>query len=270
MRKPDRKVQRYIRRYMRSRKGKRKGNGKRMHGKGVSSFAMGLSKYDYEDIFFGGRGKGKGRGKQKGVRSTGKSAGRKMNPRGRDGRIMKCYTPGCHSQYHLAKDCPMGKGRGRNAPTRPAQPSNNPTVVYVDEYESLWMTVDETEALPLTTLEQLQVPTQGTTGASTSIPCTKVGKPIAQVKRRKAVFNVVSNGGVFTAETMATNIAPHTNTTTNQLPTITTNYSHMVGRRICPKGAKHGKNFLAVYGFEHSYESLDSSPSDCDGSMNTM
>ena len=42
----------------------------------------------------------------------------------------------------------------------------------------------------------------------------------------------------------------------------------------CPEGALHGKNFFAVYRevsvdnlFEHSYESLDSSPSDCDGNI---
>ena len=45
--------------------------GKRLSGKGISTFTTDLSDEEYEDIYFG-KGKGRGKGKRKGSRSTGK------------------------------------------------------------------------------------------------------------------------------------------------------------------------------------------------------
>lgn len=59
-----------------------------------------------------GKGKGKGRGKSKGVRSSGKGAGRRKNPRGKDGQITKCFGNNrtCGSEDHLKRDCPHETG----------------------------------------------------------------------------------------------------------------------------------------------------------------
>ena len=54
-----------------------------------------------EKAFFKGKGKSKG-SKAKG-KSSGFGAGRKLNPRGRDGEIMKCSI--CDDQYHLRARC---------------------------------------------------------------------------------------------------------------------------------------------------------------------
>ena len=109
MKKPVRQVRRFFRRRM---KGKGKGkSGKRMTGKGIAAFTMKLNDEDYEELYFG-KGKGKGKGKSKGIRSSGKGFGRKENPKGKDGRTMECYTPGCGSTTHLARDCPIAVGKG--------------------------------------------------------------------------------------------------------------------------------------------------------------
>ena len=76
------------------------------------SFLTGLSDDELEETFFGGRGRTKGKGKR-GNRSTGKGKGRRGNPRDKDGNVMKCYVDGCGSTEHLARDCPKGKGRGK-------------------------------------------------------------------------------------------------------------------------------------------------------------
>ena len=113
MRKPTRKTRRFFRRKLRI---KGKGKGKRLSGKGVSAFTTNLSDDEYEDMYFG-RGKGKGRGKMRGIRSSGKGAGRKRNPRGKDGRTMKCFgrKPNgdqCQSETHLKRNCPFETGTG--------------------------------------------------------------------------------------------------------------------------------------------------------------
>ena len=122
MRKPTRKLRRFVRQKF---KRKGKGKGKRMTGKGISSFIMNMSDDDYEEMFFG-KGRPKGRGKSKGVRSSGKGSGRKINPRDRDGNIMKCDVPTsagpCGSTTHLRRDCPhstkgQGKGMGSSSTT---------------------------------------------------------------------------------------------------------------------------------------------------------
>ena len=126
-------------------KGKGKGkSGKRASGKGISAYTMSLSDEDYEEIYFGGRGKGKGKGKEKGTRSTGKGGGRKLTPRGRDGRIMKCYIPNCGSETHLARNCPL-KGRGKGQPSFTAITTTAHTNVYVDNVEDIYMITCEEE-----------------------------------------------------------------------------------------------------------------------------
>ena len=144
-RKPVRKVRRFFRRTM---KGKGKGkSGKRVSGKGVSTFTMNLTDEEYEEMYFG-KGKGKGKGKSKGKRSSGKGAGRKGNPKGRDGRVMECFTPGCGSTTHLQRDCPTanttGKGKGR--PSSSSPPTTTMMTNYVEDYQSLYMIEDEIES----------------------------------------------------------------------------------------------------------------------------
>jgi hypothetical protein len=48
------------------------------------------------------------KGKGKGGKSSGKGFGRKMNPKGRDGEVLKCSI--CSSQYHLRARCPQCPG----------------------------------------------------------------------------------------------------------------------------------------------------------------
>eukprot|EP00959_Pyramimonas_sp_CCMP1952_P156214 3267086-Pyramimonas_sp.AAC.1 len=84
-RKPVRRVRRGI---LRSFNGKSKGKRgrRRLNGRGVSDFLQRLSDDQYDEIFFGGKGRGKGR------RDTpDKGNGRRGNPRGRDGQILKCH-----------------------------------------------------------------------------------------------------------------------------------------------------------------------------------
>ena len=63
MRKPTRKVRRFFRRQLRV---KGKGKGKRLSGKGVTSYTMSLTDDEYEDMYFG-KGKSMGKGDRKSV-----------------------------------------------------------------------------------------------------------------------------------------------------------------------------------------------------------
>ena len=112
MKKPNRRVRRHFRKYQRK---KGKGKGKRLSGKAISTFATDCTTEEYEEIFMGGKGRGKGRGHRAGKRSSGKGFGRKQNPRGKDGQIMKCLGNNgqCGSTTHLKRDCPHEKGRGK-------------------------------------------------------------------------------------------------------------------------------------------------------------
>ena len=119
-----------------------KGKGEtRLSGKGVGMFTLSMSDEEYDDVYFGGKGKGNGRGNSRRIRSTGKGGGRKTNPKGRDGNIMKCYTPGCNSIHHLRRNCPMGQGRGQPSHRGPPPPTTTTTAIsYVDRFEDLYMT----------------------------------------------------------------------------------------------------------------------------------
>ena len=132
-RRPVRKVRRYFRKYLSS---KGKGKGKCASAKGISTYATNLSDYDYQETFYG-KGKSKGRGKLKGVRSSGKGAGRRTNPRGKDGQIMKCLGSNrqCGSIEHLVRDCPHEAGRNAGAQASPRQ---NASTNYVETVEMLW------------------------------------------------------------------------------------------------------------------------------------
>ena len=107
MRKPVRKVRRFFRKHF-SRKGKGRGKGrgkgKRLSGKGITLYCQDMDDQEYEEVLFGGRGRGKGRGKRKGVRSSGKGSGRKGNPRGKDGQIMKLPWPQSNMPEHRPLD----------------------------------------------------------------------------------------------------------------------------------------------------------------------
>ena len=83
MRKPTRKARKFI---------KRSGKGK---GKGKSRFNfLGvMSDQEYSQMFYGGRPFVR--------RTSGKGNGRRKNPRGSDGNIMKCNFPGCNSEDHF-------------------------------------------------------------------------------------------------------------------------------------------------------------------------
>ena len=58
-RKPVRRVRRRIRRALAG-KGRGKGGRRRLHGRGISAYIQRLSDEHYDDIFFGGKGRGKG------------------------------------------------------------------------------------------------------------------------------------------------------------------------------------------------------------------
>jgi hypothetical protein len=92
MRKPIRKIRRFIR---------RKGKGK---GKHSGFYLSNLNDQEIEEMFFKGSKGSKGKGK----RSTGKGQGRRTNPKGPDGQIMKCRK--CGSAEHFQKECPQNQG----------------------------------------------------------------------------------------------------------------------------------------------------------------
>ena len=64
------------------------------------------------------------KGKGKGGRSSGKGFGRRVNPKGRDGEVMKCSI--CQSQYHLRAKCPQRPNTTSTNNTN-SQSSSGPT-----------------------------------------------------------------------------------------------------------------------------------------------
>ena len=90
LRKPTRRVRRFLRR-----SGKGKGKGKRRF-----AFLAELTDEQYDSVFFGGKGKSKGK-----RRSTGKGKGRRRNPLGADGEVMRCSI--CNSDTHFRAQCPQ-------------------------------------------------------------------------------------------------------------------------------------------------------------------
>ena len=98
MQKPTRHVRRFVKRKYGKGKGKRGAH--RFH------WVNELNDEDYDSIFFGGKGKSKGR-----PRISNKGKGRRKNPRGRDGEVMRCHN--CGADDHFAAQCPnKGKGKG--------------------------------------------------------------------------------------------------------------------------------------------------------------
>ena len=92
---------------------RRKGKGK---GKMKGSF-FDITNALHESSYF--------RAKGKGGKSSGKGWGRKQNPKGRDGEILKCSI--CSSQYHLRARCPQNRSqRGFVQPASGPQSSQLP------------------------------------------------------------------------------------------------------------------------------------------------
>ena len=94
--KPVRRFRRHFKRYTKTRYGKGRGKGRGFF-------------WSQDDVFAYLKGKGKG---HKG-NTSGKGHGRlslyqKTNPKGRDGKIMKCRR--CNSEHHFERDCPQAKG----------------------------------------------------------------------------------------------------------------------------------------------------------------
>ena len=85
---------------------RKKGKGK---GKPHHSF-FDISEALQQSAYFKGKGKG--------GKSSGKGFGRKINPKGRNGEVLKCSI--CDSMYHLRARCPQN-------PQRSAQGSGRPT-----------------------------------------------------------------------------------------------------------------------------------------------
>ncbi len=151
-RRPVRKVRRFFRKYLSS---KGKGKGKRAKASALATYATNLSHDDYQEIFYG-KGKSKGRGKLKGVRSSGKGAGRRKNPRGKDGQIMKCLGNNrqCGSEEHLVRDCPHETGRNSS---QQASLRQNTSTNYVESVEMmLYIHVVTTDA-PVKTFKKPKV-----------------------------------------------------------------------------------------------------------------
>jgi hypothetical protein len=63
---------------------------------------------EYDATFYGGKGKSKGKS-----RSFGKGKGRKGNPIGRDGNVMKCSV--CNSDTHFRAECPQNRDTGQGS-----------------------------------------------------------------------------------------------------------------------------------------------------------
>ena len=92
---------------------RRKGKGK---GKGSRSY-LNLGEALEQSSYFKGKGKG--------GRSSGKGFGRRINPKGRDGEVLKCSV--CNSIYHLRARCPQGaQSSTPAAASAPASSGHNP------------------------------------------------------------------------------------------------------------------------------------------------
>ena len=99
MRKPTRSARRLMKRHPHGR-GKSRGKGKRRF-----QFMTEMTDADLEEVYFKGRGK---RGGGKGFRrSTGKGRGRRRNPIGVDGNVMRCGI--CNSDTHFRAQCPQNQ-----------------------------------------------------------------------------------------------------------------------------------------------------------------
>ena len=92
---------------------RRKGKGKGK-GKGSRSF-LNLSETLEQSAYFKGKGKG--------GRSSGKGFGRRMNPKGRDGEVLKCSV--CNSMYHLRARCPQQSAQQSSAAPSSSQPAGH-------------------------------------------------------------------------------------------------------------------------------------------------
>ena len=92
---------------------RRKGKGKGK-GKGSRSF-LNLSETLEQSAYFKGKGKG--------GRSSGKGFGRRMNPKGRDGEVLKCSV--CNSMYHLRARCPQQSAQQSSAAQSSSQPAGH-------------------------------------------------------------------------------------------------------------------------------------------------
>ena len=111
---PVRGVRRFIKKrsYFARRKGKGKGRKGSHKGRGKGSlFFTDESEWNEAVNYLSSQGVN--------VYTSGKGFGRKKNPRGKDGQVMKCFTPGCGSEDHFQKDCPMAqhhfaKGKGKH------------------------------------------------------------------------------------------------------------------------------------------------------------
>ena len=97
---PVRKFRRYAKRFRR----KGKGKGSKGFGFGKSGRPHFLAQNDEVLAYLKGSGKGKR------SHTSGKGFGRRKNPRGRDGQIMKCRV--CNSEEHFAARCPQRNSSG--------------------------------------------------------------------------------------------------------------------------------------------------------------
>ena len=97
MRKPTRRVRRFVKRRF---GGKARGKGRSRFG-----FLAEMADVTYDSTFFGGKGHSKGC-----RRSSRFGRGRRGNPKGADGTIVKCHT--CGSEDHLKANCTPGGGGG--------------------------------------------------------------------------------------------------------------------------------------------------------------
>ena len=75
---------------------RRKGKGKGSKG-GLGHAYVNINETLQQSSFYKGKGKG--------GKSSGKGFGRRLNPKGRDGEVLKCSI--CQSQYHLRARCPQ-------------------------------------------------------------------------------------------------------------------------------------------------------------------
>ena len=94
MHKPVRKARRFFKKafpQIRQPKGK---------GKGRYNAMTQMSDHQHDQVYFGGKGKSKGR-----CQTTGKGFGRRSNPTGPDGEVMKCTA--CNSTEHVRAACPQ-------------------------------------------------------------------------------------------------------------------------------------------------------------------